>query len=224
MNTNPSTGSGVLKRSFGIVGTTVAAVGLFAPGAANADVFVPLPDGQKAAPGALITRTGERALVSPSLSANGAGRVVWVSGMVVAEVTETPEGKVGPDSGPSNDPGSNNSATFGASQLNTGYIIGCQVSIGDDAISLGAKAGATLKSASISGSIGLKIAPGEVRWVQLERADIPKPGTYFVDYTDVEMSIEGCAGYAQARAYTNLEIIGNTHTKTTLYGQPFSIG
>ncbi|MEV6276284.1 MspA family porin [Nocardia sp. NPDC051832] len=206
------------------MGATVAAVGLFAPGAAHADVFVPLPDGQKAAPGGLITRTGERALVSPSLSANGAGRVVWVSGKVVAEVTETPEGKVGPDSGPSNDPGSNNSATFGASQLNTGYIIGCQVSIADDAVKVGASAGATLKSASISGSISLNIGPGQVKWVQLERADITKPGTYFVDYTDVEMSIEGCGGYAQARAYTNLEIIGNSHSKTTLYGQPFSIG
>ncbi|MEV0248220.1 MspA family porin [Nocardia sp. NPDC050712] len=224
MRTTPSTGSTVLKRSFGIVGTTVAAVGLFAPGAAHADVFVPLPDGHKTAPGAIITRTGESALVSPSLAANGAGRVVWVSGLVVAEVTETPEGKVGPDSGPSNDPGSNNSATFGASQLNTGYIIGCQVSIGDDAISAGGSVGATLKSAKVSGSIGVRLSPGEVRWVQLERADIVKPGTYSVDYTDVEMSIEGCAGYAQARAYTNLEIIGESHWKTTLYGQPFSIG
>ncbi|GAB2655585.1 MspA family porin [Nocardia goodfellowii] len=224
MTTNPSTGSGLLTRSFGILGTTVAAVGLFAPGTATADVLVPLPDGHKVAPGAVITRTGERALVSPSLAANGAGRVVWVSGMVVAEVTETPEGKVGPDSGPSNNPGSNNSATFGASQLNTGYIIGCQVSIADNAVSLGASGGATLQSASISGSIGVRIKPGEVRFVQLERADIVKPGTYSVDYTDVEMSIEGCAGYAQARAYTNLEIIGESHTKTTLYGQPFSIG
>ncbi|MEU8896153.1 MspA family porin [Nocardia sp. NPDC048505] len=224
MTTIPSTGSGVLKRSFGVVGTTVAAVGLFAPGTATADVFVPLPDGQKAAPGALITRTGESALVSPSLAANGAGRVVWVSGMVVAEVTDTPEGKVGPDRGPSNSPGSNNSSTSGASQLNTGYVIGCQVSISDDAVSLAAKAGLAPQRGSLSGSIGVRMSPGEVRFVQLERADIVGPGTYSVDYTNVDMSIEGCGGYAQARAYTNLEIVGDNHSKTTLYGQPFSIG
>ncbi|MFC9898471.1 MspA family porin [Nocardia sp. NPDC127579] len=224
MQTTEEQGLIVRKRTFAAVATAVAALGLSAPGAANADVFVPLPDGQKAAPGGLITRTGESALVSPSLAANGAGRVVWVTGMVQAEVTDTPKGKVGPDSGPSNDPGTNNSATFGASQLNTGYIIGCQVSISDDAVSASASVGANLKSGKVNGAIGVELAPGEVKWVQLERADITEPGTYFVNYADVEISIEGCAGYAQARAYTNLEIIGDSHTKTTLYGQPFSIG
>ncbi|PTR42926.1 MspA protein, partial [Rhodococcus sp. OK611] len=31
-------------------------------------------------------------------------------------------------------------------------------------------------------------------------------------------------GYAQARSYTVVEIVGNDYSKTTLYGQPFSIG
>lgn len=218
-----SAGSCLAIRAAGITAAAVA-VGFFAPGAANADAFVPLPDGHKAAPGATISRTGESALVSPSMAANGAGRTVWVTGTVVADVTATPEGKVGPDKGPANGPGSNNSSTNGASQLNTGYIIGCQVSIGDEAISAGASAGINLNGLNASGSIGLKLGPGDVKWVQLERADIVKPGVYSVDYQDVEFSIEGCAGYAQARAYTNLEIIGDHYSKTSLYGMPFSIG
>lgn len=113
------------------------AVGLLATGAANADTFVPLPDGQKVSPGGevTITRTGERAIVSPSLSANGAGRTVWVSGNATADVVSTPEGEVGPWNGAAGLPGSNNSSTHGASRLSSGYIVGCQVSIGDEAIS-----------------------------------------------------------------------------------------
>lgn len=206
----------------GIVGA--AAAGLLAPGVAHADVFIPLPDGQKISRGAVITRTAEHAVISPSLSANGAGRVVWVTGNVVADVSETPEGTVGPDMGPSGSPGSNNSSTSGASQINTGYIIGCQVSIGDDAISAGASGGVSLSGLNASGSIGLKLGPGQVRWVQFESAHIVEPGVYTIDYQDVEVNIEGCAGYAQARAYTNLEIIGDHYSKTTLYGMPFSLG
>ncbi|MFD4183580.1 hypothetical protein ACFWPB_21105, partial [Rhodococcus sp. NPDC058514] len=48
------------------VGAAVVAIGLMSTGAAHADTFVPLPDGQKAGPGAVVSRTGESALISPS--------------------------------------------------------------------------------------------------------------------------------------------------------------
>ncbi|GAB2644730.1 MspA family porin [Nocardia goodfellowii] len=225
MSENRTNGLRRSARAAGVAGAAAAvAMGLFSTGAANADVFVPLPDGQKVGPGVTITRTGEHAVVSPSLAANGAGRVVWVSGNATADVTATPEGTAGPWNGPANNPGTNNSSTHGQSQINTGYIIGCQVSISDDAISVGGGASIDMSSLGLSGSLGLSLGPGEVKWVAVELKDIPKAGVYSVEYQDVEMQIQGCAGYAQARSYTVVEIIGDHYSKTTLYGQPFSIG
>ncbi|GGK49283.1 MspA family porin [Nocardia camponoti] len=226
MSENRTTG---VRRSVARAGVGAAAAavafGLLSTGAANADTFVPLPDGQKASPaGVTITRTGEHALISPSLAANGAGRVVWVSGTAIAEVTETPEGEAGPWNGPTGRPGSNNSSTHGTSQLNTGYIVGCQVSIADDAVSAGVSGGLSTSGVSAGGSIGVGLGPGEVKFVQISSKDITKAGTYAIDYQDAEIEIQGCAGYAQARAYTVVEIIGDNYSKTTLYGAPFSIG
>ncbi|WP_040838058.1 MspA family porin [Nocardia brevicatena] len=212
------------SRITGVGAAAAVAVGLLSTGAANADTFVPLPDGQKAGPGVTVTRTGERALISPSMAANGAGRVVWVSGNVTADVTVTPEGEVGPNNGPTGADGTNNSSTHGASQVNTGYIVGCQVSIGDDAIGLGLSAALDLEAGGLGGSVGLNLGPGEVKFVQIDYKDILKPGRYSVEYQDAEIEIQGCAGYAQARAYTVVEIIGDHYSKVTLYGQPFSIG
>ncbi|MEV0362360.1 MspA family porin [Nocardia fusca] len=210
-------------------GTSVAALtaafGLLTTATGNADAFVPLPDGTEAGPGLTITRTGESALVSPSMAANGAGRVTWVSGTVTADVTRTPVvTEPGPYSTPENIPGTNNSSTHGVSQVNTGYIVGCQVSIGDRAFSLGASASVSTTQIGVSGSAGIQIGPGEVRFVQIGIKDIPGPGTYTLGYRDYEMEIQGCGGYAQARSYTVVEIIGDHYSKTTLYGAPFSIG
>ncbi|WP_159931030.1 MULTISPECIES: MspA family porin [Nocardia] len=211
-------------RVAGAAAVAAVATGLLSTGAANADVFVPLPDGHKAGYGVSITRNGERALISPSLAANGAGRVVWVSGNAIADVAVTPEGEIGPNNGPSGNPGTNNSSTHGASQLSTGYIVGCQISIADDAISAGVSGSVNLEGASAGGSIGINLGPGEVTFVQIDYKDILKPGVYSVEYQDAEIQIQGCAGYAQARSYTVVEIIGDHYSKTTLYGMPFSIG
>ncbi|MBL1075414.1 MspA family porin [Nocardia sp. 2] len=213
-----------LARAAGIGAAATVVLGLLSTGAANADTFVPLPDGQKAGAGVTITRNGEHAVISPSLAANGAGRTAWLSGNVVADVTATPAGEVGPNNGPTNSHGSNNSSTHGASRLSTGYIVGCQVSLADNAISAGAGASASLTGGGVSGSLGLNLGPGEVKFVGIDGKDILKPGTYSVEYQDVPIEIQGCAGYAQARAYTVVEIIGDHYSKTTLYGQPFSLG
>ncbi|AYF73000.1 mspA family protein [Nocardia yunnanensis] len=226
MSENRTHGVRTAVRFAGIGAAAAVAFGLFSTGAANADTFVPLPDGQKVNPAGTvtITRTGEHAIVSPSLAANGAGRVVWVSGAASAVVTETPDGVVGPWNGPTNKPGSNNSSTHGSSILSTGYIVGCQISIGEDAISAGISGNVSLNSAGLGGSLGVNLGPGQVAFVQIDSKEVTKAGTYSVEYRDAQMQIQGCAGYAQARAYTTVEIIGNDYSKTTLYGQPFSIG
>ncbi|MFC4127373.1 MspA family porin [Nocardia rhizosphaerae] len=199
-------------------------LGLLSPGAAHADAFVPLPDGERVGPGVTLKRTAESALISPSLAANGAGRTVWVTGTVTADVTQTPEGEPGPYRGPNNNPGTNNSSTHGASQVNTGYIVGCQVSIADNAISAGVSGGISTGGVNAGGSVGLKLGPGEVKFVAIDAMDILRAGVYSLEYQDVEIQIQGCAGYAQARAYSVVEIIGDHYSKTTLYGAPFSIG
>ncbi|MEV0366849.1 MspA family porin [Nocardia fusca] len=202
-----------------------AAVGMLVAGHATADTFVPLPDGHEVAPEATIRRTAEHAVVSPSMAANGAGRVVWVSGTVTADVVQTPSvERPGPYSTPENWPGTNNSSTHGTSQVSTGYIVGCQVSIGDSAISAGLSGNVSTNGAGLSGSAGLKIGPGEVEFVRVGFKDILRPGVYSLGYRDFEIEIQGCGGYAQARAYTVVEIIGEHYSKTTLYGAPFSIG
>ncbi|MBF6497059.1 MspA family porin [Nocardia cyriacigeorgica] len=132
MSENRTNGLRRGARAAGVGAAAAVALGLLSTGAANADTFVPLPDGEKVGPGVTIKRTHEHALISPSMAANGAGRVVWVSGNASADVTVTPEGEVGPNNGPAGAPGTNNSSTHGASQLNTGYIVGCQVSIGNE--------------------------------------------------------------------------------------------
>ncbi|MBF6330588.1 MspA family porin [Nocardia transvalensis] len=225
MSENRTNGLRRGARFAGIGAAATVAIGLFSTGAANADTFVPLPDGQKLGPdGVVITRTGEHAVVSPSLAANGAGRTVWVSGNAIAEVPNAPETTAGPWNGPTNAPGTNNSSTHGTSIVSTGYIVGCQVNIASDAISAGVSGGVSLTNANLGGSIGLKLGPGDVKFVQIDSKDITKPGTYSVEYQDAEIQIQGCAGYAQARAYTVVEVVGNNYSKTTLYGQPFSIG
>jgi hypothetical protein len=213
-------GSAWALRATGIAAAVTAAIGLFSTGAANADTFVPLPDGHLVNPGVTIDSTGNHVTISPSLAANGAGRAAWLSSDIVANVT-TPVGTVGPWNGPTNSAGSNNSSTHGASTLSVGYVMGCQVALG--ALSAGISA-AISTTPALSGSLSLPLAPGQVKWVEFDQQDMTKSGRYFFDLQDQEVQVQGCAGYAQARQVVTVEVIGNDYTKTTLYGQPFSLG
>ncbi|MEV0251415.1 MspA family porin [Nocardia sp. NPDC050712] len=197
------------------------AVALVAPpGGASADVVVPLPDGHIEGPGIKITSRRERAVISPSIAANGAGRSSWLSGDVTAEV-ETPDGVVGPNNGPENYPGTNNSGTHGSSNLTVGYIVGCQVALA----ALTANTAFTLSATpSLTGGFSFPLAPGQIQWVAINNIELVKSGTYTINYQDVPMEVQGCGGYAQARQVSVVEIIGPEYVKATLYGQPFSIG
>ncbi|WP_330183081.1 MspA family porin [Nocardia sp. NBC_01503] len=195
-------------------------IGFFSPGAANADTIVPLPNGHIEGPGVKITSVGERAVISPSLASNGAGRTSWVSGNVIAEV-ETPDGTVGPNNGPLNYPGTNDSGTHGSSNLTVGYVVGCQVSLG----SLSGNASVTIStSPAVSAGFSFPLSPGQVKWMAINNIELIKSGSYQIQYQDVPMEIQGCGGYAQARQFSVVEIIGVDYAKVTLYGQPFSIG
>ncbi|MQY18349.1 MspA family porin [Nocardia macrotermitis] len=207
-------------RAVGIAAAASAAIGFLSTGAANADTFVPLPNGHVADPGVSIDSVGNSARISPSLAANGAGRVAWLSSHVTANVT-TPPGKVGPWNGPANSAGTNNSSTHGSSTMSVGYLVGCQVSLGS--LSAGVSA-AISTSPSLSGSLSLPLAPGDVKWVNFDELDMTKSGQYHFDLQDQQVEVQGCAGYAQAREVVTVEIIGTDYSKTTLYGQPFSLG
>ncbi|NLU82601.1 MspA family porin [Rhodococcus sp. HNM0569] len=178
------------------------ALGLMSTGAANADTFVPLPGGEKVVNAGdvsvKVARNAESALVSPSLAANGAGRVAWVTGDVFADLQGAEEGT-----------------------LTTGYIVGCQVDI--TGLSAGLSGSLSLDSLSLDGSLSLPIAPGEVKFAKIGSKDI-KSGVSAIQYKDAEIEVQGCGGYAQARAYSVVEVPGNHYVKGTLYGQPFSIG
>lgn len=215
-------GSAWAARAAGIAAALTAAIGLFSTGAANADTFVPLPDGHIVDTGISIDSNHNSVLISPSLAANGAGREAWLTGSVTADVTNVPPGlKAGPNNGPINNAGTNNSATDGAGVFSVGYLVGCQVALG----SLSAGASATISTTpSLSGSLSLPLAPGQVKWVNFNYINFTKNGRYYFDLQDQEVDVQGCAGYAQARQVVTVEVPGPDYIKTTLYGQPFSLG
>ncbi|QNG17818.1 mspA family protein [Rhodococcus triatomae] len=196
-----------LRRSARIAGLGAAAavgLGLMSTGAAHADTFVPLPGGERVVNAGdvsvKIARNAESALISPSLAANGAGRVAWVTGDVFADVQ----------------------GDFEEATLKTGYIVGCQVDI--TGLEAGLSGGLSLSGADLSGSLSLPIKPGEVKFASIKSKKLKEPGVAAIQYKDAEIQVQGCGGYAQARAYTVVEVPGNHYVKGTLYGQPFSIG
>lgn len=195
---------GVRVAGFGAVAAVV--LGLMSTGAANADTFVPLPGGEKVTEAGDVTvkiaRNAESAKVSPSLAANGAGRVAWVSGDVFADL----QGEV-PEEG---------------AELTTGYIVGCQIDI--TGLEGGLSGALSADGLDLSGALSLPVAPGEVKFVKIGSKDDLKSGVSAIQYRDREIQVQGCGGYAQARAYTVVEVPGDHYVKTTLYGQPFSIG
>ncbi|MDT2009186.1 mspA family protein [Rhodococcus opacus] len=227
MSENRKSGLRRGARIAGLGAAAAVALGLMSTGAASADTFIPLPDGSKVGPNVTLTRTAESALSSPSLAANGAGRVAWVSGTVVADVkgikdvTDVPEANSTTNNAGTYN-GTNASTTHGVSRVSTGYIVGCQV----DITGLSANPSFSLGLDSLSASAGLTVplASGEVKYVPLGGKDIKKDGVYALQYQDAELQVQKCGGFAQARSYSVVEIVGNDYSKTVLYGAPFSIG
>lgn len=217
-----------------VIGAT--AVGLVSQGAANADTFVKLPNGAiRGDDGIVLTRSNERAQISPSLAANGIGRTAWVSADITLYAPKLKEKKAGPNRGAQNENaatngtlGTNSTETNGAAAtLTTGYIVGCQVAVGN--LTLGGNLqvqniGAPLPTATATGTFSLPLTPGAVSFVAVNSKNIEKKGTYYISYDRAQLQVQGCGGYAQARAYSVVETTGENSQKVTLYGKPFSIG
>ncbi|BCK58184.1 MspA family porin [Nocardia wallacei] len=215
-------------RAIGLPTAVAVALGSWSAGAANADTFVPLQGGsitRTLGDGTVVTLSilDESATISGSMGATPTHRNVWTSGRVVADV-----------SGPGAD-----SASI---QLNPGYVVGCQVDIGSlnsqDTDTQGAS-GTGLAAPVIGVTETLTIAPGQAvtRYV----LDIEQPDDYgneihkkhptvdgphaSVSWTDETFAINGCGGYAQARAFTMADVSTEAgESMLTVWGQPFTMG
>lgn len=183
------------------------AIAALSTGTAHADTTIPLPDQTKAFTTATglavnLSHTGESALVSPAIAANGMSRTAWVTGTGFATA-----------------PG----ATSGS--LETGYLVGCQVDL-SKGVSLGGDVYVDTGSVAPELSTSFALRPGQVVTVKLGTKNLdPKAGAVGVSYRDLGIQVDGCGGFAEARSYTNLTVAGsNGSTVVSLYGQPFSLG
>ncbi|MFE3195717.1 MspA family porin [Nocardia sp. NPDC059240] len=228
-------GKGIRIRGGKVLGVALAAVvgcGFSPTGVAHADTFVPLPGGsisRQLADGTnLIVRIeNESAKISGSMGDTPMHRNVWTTARGVVDLD-----------GPS--------ASSATIKISPGYIVGCQVDIGSFSPSENASESATVASSGITPGVptesmgaGISLGPGQAK--ALLMLDLEKPDDYgqeshkrynktlgphaSVTWVDETFAVDGCGGYAQARAFIAAEVdstnfIGNL----VLYGQPFSIG
>ncbi|NLU82602.1 MspA family porin [Rhodococcus sp. HNM0569] len=215
-------------RAASVVGAATVAIGLFSTGAANADTFVPLQDGeitQTLLDGTVVTvkQTGNSANISPSMGSTPLHRNVWASGSI--DVTL-----------------SGDSAEGGT--IDAGYIVACQFNFGGE-VSGEATGTPTLEDQRVTADVegaasgGITIGPGQAEKVSI--LDISYADDYGAEaskssfdfegnsggftYSDETFGVSGCAGYAQARSYVTVDVSTESVDGTvTLYGQPFSLG
>ncbi|AWO86567.1 hypothetical protein DLJ61_05095 [Gordonia terrae] len=180
---------------------------------AGAATAAPLSDGYKrigeGAGAVEIWRTGESAMPGQSMAGNGVGRSAVLSGKVVTRFGKAASGN-----------------------LRVGYLVGCQVSIGR--LSAGISGTVTAVGPSATGSISFPLAPGQIKAVQLSTQPV-SGGTGMFKYSDVEVEVQGCGGFAQARSYAQVEVVdgysidtayvagSGAYVQSVLYGKPFSL-
>ncbi|MEU1522082.1 MspA family porin [Nocardia rhamnosiphila] len=203
-----------------------AALGLMHADIAGADTFVPLPGGA-------VTETlgdgtevrvrivGESATISPSMGATPLHRNAWVSATAEVEL----------------------SAPARAVKIEPGYIVGCQVDIAGG----GANSGANYSSdwagrnPSAGTSLGGNLSLGPGRAAKFYLLDLEGPDAFgseshrpfsrttgtrgSVTWRNSTIGLSGCAGYAQARVFTEVEVETATAKQVvTVWGLPFGLG
>lgn len=220
-----------VARVAGAAAVATAAIGLFSTGAANADTFVPLPGGE-------LTKTlsdgtvvhvwldGESANINPSMGATPVHRNAWVSGSAHVELS--------------------GDTTAEGGSIYPGYTVGCQVDISGGGAEGGPSAEADWSDGesvtpNAGGNVGgnLTLGPGQAKSfyvLDIEDADdfgqnVHKTSNGFdggsgsVTWSDETIGLTGCGGYAQARAFVNVEVeTDHVVTWVTLWGKPFSLG
>jgi len=230
-------------KAAGVGAVMATAIGFASVGAANADTFVPLEDGsitQTLPDGTTVTvtRTGEKANISPSLGATPTHRNVWVSGRAEVKL-DGPGAKGG--------------------RIQPGYVVGCQVNItgtggagatggmnsstntamNPDTGAMTAQTGTSSATGGLNANVGVTLSPGQAvnyHVIDLEQENafgerVNRPLMAFtgkegsVTWGDSTLGITGCAGLAQARSYVKVTVTSDTASQqVTLWGQPFSIG
>ncbi|WP_244278287.1 MspA family porin [Gordonia westfalica] len=193
---------------------------------ASADTTVRLP-GQtvtkklKDGTAVTITRSNESARINPSLGGTPLHRNAWVSGKYVVSTSDK-------------------SAQIG---VGSGYIVGCQLTLGGNSNSRsgGSAPQYDLQSTSMTAETGagVTLGPGQaVNYVITDREYKDAFGAAghsssinfaggkgTLAYTDETMMVNGCAGYAQARSYAKISVSTERASQTiTVYGKPFSLG
>lgn len=214
------------KKLVRTVFAAAATVGLISTGVAGADTFIPLPGGavtETLGDGTVVTVriVGESANISPSMGSTPLHRNVWVSGTTQVEL----------------------SAPARTTKIKPGYVVGCQVNIAGGGANGGANASSDWagKNPSAGGNVGsnLSLGPGQAKKFYLLDLEAPdafgseshRPfsmmtgTTGSVAWTNSTIGLSGCAGYAQARVFTEVEVeTKNVKEFVTVWGQPFSLG
>ncbi|MEU4312227.1 MspA family porin [Nocardia sp. NPDC024068] len=217
-----------LRTVFAAAGSTLLATTILAllPAPAHADTFVPLPGGQiteTLGDGTTVTvrLTGESAVISPSLGSTPLHRNAWVSASAGAEASQPPR----------------------SMSIRPGYIVGCQVNIAGGGVNAGAgasqRAGSETPDLSTSTGGNLTLGPGQAKKYYLLDVEAPdafgdeshrpfnrvKSPTGSVTWKNSTISLAGCAGYAQARAFVQVDVeTSKAKEIVTLWGQPFGLG
>ncbi|WP_218018455.1 MspA family porin [Nocardia amikacinitolerans] len=198
MRTDNNRMAGYRRRiGLGLIATVIAVP--TCAGTAHADTAIDLPGGERTVGPYFFNSFGEHAVISPALNANGTGRTAWVSGNATGTAPADVE-----------------------TELEIGYLVGCQV----DLEGLKAELGATidLDSPSVSAGLAVPLNAGEVKYAKVTDIDLVD-GKASIRYRDQGIEITGCGGYAQARSVVSLTTDNGAHRYTgALYGQPFSIG
>ncbi len=129
----------------------------------------------------------------------------------------------------------------GGGNVQVGYQVGCQVNVGGIDIGLTGGLYLPLSTGSgnpvpiIGGSLNFPVQPGQVVVVKVLNKDFKKK-VVSLQLSGVEMTVQSCGGYAQARSFItviaadNYDVESGTVTgnsgaiQTTLSGAPFSLG
>ncbi|GAA4404337.1 hypothetical protein GCM10023147_46670 [Tsukamurella soli] len=237
-----------ILRGAAVVAAVGAAFGALSSGAANADTYIPLPDGRVVQPlpgggSIVVTITHQSAKLSPGMVALPTSRNAWASGVVRAKI---------------------NGPTPGNGTLKAAFIVGCQIAVDSASVGLSGVGGsgaditpsATISADGSGSGAALSLSTGGIgyEWLTWDKPTWPKPGDAFkpdvsndqgweaptnnfsftgdsgsLAYSDATIGVDGCAGYAQARFV--VYVTGDVSTKNgasegtaTLWGKPFTLG
>ncbi|GAB41207.1 MspA family porin [Gordonia sputi] len=220
----------IITRRVAAAGAAAAAavVGLTSLGVGAADAG-PLPGGSKTITLADGSRVSiklfdESANVQRAVTNVATSREVWASGKVAVTVGGEAQG----------------------ASINVGYIVGCQVNFG---ASGGAGGGVTADADGPTfgdnvpqASAGFTLAPGAAAYypiISTQSSDVSNKdddnytandftftgNSGGVAYSQERFSVDGCAGYASAKAAVTVKVsTKSVKAVVTLYGAPFSLG